>query len=112
MMLHVTLVVNVLITACSELCKVLFLALSVTFLFEYEISRETAEQICAKFTRNMCLVPCLDELECQGQRSRSPCTKNGFLADILGIAELICDKFTQKTCLVHHSDEFEGQGQR
>ena len=28
------------ITARSELCKVLFLALSVTFLFVYEISRE------------------------------------------------------------------------
>ena len=31
----------------------------------------TDERIRAKFTRKMCLVPCLDELEDQGQRSRS-----------------------------------------
>ena len=35
---------------------VLFLALSVTFLFVYEISRGTAERICAKFTGKTCLV--------------------------------------------------------
>jgi len=36
----------------------------------------TAERICAKFTRKTCLVLRLDEFECQGQRSRSPGTKN------------------------------------
>jgi len=62
------------ITARSKLRKVLFLALSVTFLFVYEISREvgegTAERICAKFTQKTCLGPCLDEFEGQGQRSK------------------------------------------
>ena len=65
-------------TACSELRKVLFLALYVTvliFLFVYEISLATAERICVKFARNTCLVPRSDEFECQGQRLRSPGTK-------------------------------------
>jgi len=38
----------------------------------------TAEHICAKFTERTCLVSCLDEFECQGQRSRSPGTKNAL----------------------------------
>jgi len=50
------------------------------FMFVYEISPGTAEQICAKFTRKMCLVPRLDEFESQGQRSRSPRTNTAFLA--------------------------------
>jgi len=53
--------------------KVPFLALSVTFLFffvcESNISG-TAERICAKFTGKACLVPRLEEFECQGQRSK------------------------------------------
>jgi len=36
----------------------------------------TAEQICAKFTWKTCLVLHSDEFERQGQRSRSPGTKN------------------------------------
>ena len=63
-------------TTRSELCKVLFLALSVTFLCE--ISRGTAELICAKFKGKTCLVSRSDELE--GQRSRSPATKKRHLA--------------------------------
>ena len=39
-----------------------------------------AERICAKFIRKTCLVPHprSDEFECQGQRSRSPGTKNAL----------------------------------
>jgi len=58
-------------TTCTELRKVLFLALSVCgFLFVYEISRRNAEWICTKFTRKTCLVPCSDKFEGQGQRWR------------------------------------------
>ena len=39
-----------------------------------------AELICAKFTRKTCLLPHSDEFEGQGQRSRSPGTKNAFSA--------------------------------
>ena len=38
----------------------------------------TAEWICVKFTRKMCLIPRLDEFEGQGQKSRSLGTKNGI----------------------------------
>jgi len=38
----------------------------------------TAERICAKFARKTCLVPCSDEFEDQGQRSRSPRTRRHF----------------------------------
>jgi len=60
-------------------CKVLFSALSVTFLFVFfvcysNISR-TAELICTKFTGKTCLVHCSDEFECRGQTSRSSGTK-------------------------------------
>ena len=56
------------------------LALSVTFLFVYEMYREvrTAERIYAKFTWKTGLVPRSDEFECHGQRSRSPGTKTAF----------------------------------
>ena len=51
------------------------LALSVTFLFLFFFVCHsnilgTAERVCAKFTGKMCLVPCSDEFECQGQRSK------------------------------------------
>jgi len=56
------------VTACSELRKVLFLAPSLWWFFVcvWNVSG-TAERICAKFTRKTCLVPRLDELEGQGQ---------------------------------------------
>jgi len=41
---------------------------------------ETAELICAKFTRKTCLAPRSDELEGQGHRSRSSWTKRHFSA--------------------------------
>jgi len=53
------------ITTRSKLTNVLFLALSVTFLYVYE---GTTQWICAKFTGRTCLVPYSDEFECQGQR--------------------------------------------
>jgi len=71
--------------------------------------------------RKTCLVPRLDNFECQGQRSRSPGTKKRKKllshavpdwTNISGIAERICAKFTGKTSLVARSDEFQGQGQR
>jgi len=62
--------------ACSELGKVLFLALSVcAFLFVYEVCLGTAERIHAKFTRKVCLFSRSDEFEGQGQRSKPPGTK-------------------------------------
>ena len=42
------------------------------------------ELICAIFTQKMCLVPLSDEVEGQGQRSRSPGTKNGVFSGYLG----------------------------
>jgi len=51
-----------------------FGAVSLCFLFVWNISGAT-EQIYAKFPRKTCLVPCSDEFEDQGQRSRSPGTK-------------------------------------
>jgi len=36
------------------------------------------ERICATFTGKTCLVPRSDEFECQGQRLRSPGTKNAL----------------------------------
>jgi len=40
--------------------------------------RGTTERICTKFTQNTCLVPCSDEFEGQGQKSRSPWTKTSI----------------------------------
>jgi len=42
----------------------------------------TAEWICAKFTGKTCLGPRSEEFECQGQRSRSPGTKNTLCTPI------------------------------
>jgi len=81
-----------LITARSELRKVLFLALSATFLFVYEISRE----------------PLNGFVKVKGQGH--PGQKTTF-SDIFRNAERICDKFTLKTCLIPHLDELEGRGQ-
>jgi len=100
-----------LITACSELRKVLFLTLSGTFFGCVWNVSGTTEWICTQFAWKTCLVPHSVEFEGQGQMSQSPRTKTGFLAGILGTAEWIYDRFTRKTCLVPHSDEFEGQGQ-
>jgi len=36
----------------------------------------TAEQICSKFTGRTCWVPCSDEFECQGQRSKIKVTRD------------------------------------
>jgi len=63
-----------LFAARSELRKVLFLAPSVCgvfFVCVWNISG-TAERICVKFTRKMCLVPRSDDFEGKGQWSRSP----------------------------------------
>ena len=70
-------------TARSELLKVLFLVLSVCgFFVSVSNIPETAERICAKFTRKTCLIPRSDELEGQGQKSKVKFTrdKNGILA--------------------------------
>jgi len=69
---------------CVRLCLVktslaLFWCL---FLSESNISG-TAERICAKFTGKTCLVPRWDEFEFQGQRSRSPKTKNALCTPII-----------------------------
>jgi len=78
------LLINVCLTLCcmfitggSELWQVLFLALSVTFVFVcvWNISG-TAERICAQFTRNTCLVPRSDEFEDQGQMSKVKVTRD------------------------------------
>jgi len=60
--------------------KVLFSALSVTFLFVCASNISgIAEPICAKFTVKTCLVPRSDEFEYQGQRLRSSGRKPGKL---------------------------------
>ena len=64
------------ITARSEMRKVLFLALSVCFFVCVWNISGTAERICAKFTRKTCLVPRSDELEGQGQRSKVKVTRD------------------------------------
>ena len=72
-----------------------------TFLFVYEISREsgTAERICAKFTGKTCLVHHLDDFECQGQRSRSPWTKIvenvAAHCEVMGHSTVTCGKTPQ-----------------
>jgi len=73
-------------TARNELYKILLLALSVTYLFflfvcESNIS-VTVERICAKFTGKTCLVPHLEEFECQGHQGQknvlcTPITPSG-----------------------------------
>jgi len=68
----------------------------------------TAEWIYAKFTRKMSLVPCSDEFECQGQRSRSLEIKNGVFSGYLGNHWTDLGH-TQKTCLVPHLNDFEGR---
>jgi len=73
---------SVIFTARSELRKVLFLALSMTFLFvlfvcESNISR-TAERICAKFTGKTCFIPRL-----RSNSTYSICC--GFVVDLLWI---------------------------
>ena len=71
--------------------KVLFFALSVTFLFVYEISRGTAERICAKFTGKTCFVPRSEEFERQGQRSKVKVTrdKNGIFGPFEAVLRLV-----------------------
>jgi len=58
------------------------LVLSVTFLFAYEISREPLNGF-ASNSRGRRV--CSDELECQGQRSRSPGTKTAFSGPFGGL---------------------------
>jgi len=68
-------------TARSELRKVLFVALSVTFLFACCLCMKYLGnhwRIWAKFTRKTCLVPCSDEFKCQGQRSKVKITRDKF----------------------------------
>ena len=73
-----------LITARIELRKVLFLALSVTFLFVYEISPEPADGFApnSRGRRVWSLDRKSLDVKVKGQRSRSPGTKTGFSADI------------------------------
>ena len=82
------------LTACSLLRKVLFLAPWVCgfFVCVWNISG-TAEQICAKFTWKTCLVLCSDDFE--GQRSGSASKvrvsrdKNGFFGPF-GSLRAVC----------------------
>jgi len=46
----------------------------------YEISRRTAERICAIFTGKTCFVPRSEEFECQGQ---TVVAQNGFGIHVL-----------------------------
>jgi len=65
---------SLIITACSELRKVLFLVPFVSFLCVWNVSG-TAERICAKFTRKTCMVPLSGEFEGQGQRWKVKVTR-------------------------------------
>jgi len=56
-----------------------------TFLLVYEISPGTSERICAKFDQKVYLVSRSDEFEGQGQRSRSPRTKDGIFGHFGGL---------------------------
>jgi len=62
-----------------------FGAVSLCFSFVYEISRGTAERICAKLTWMTRLGPRSDEFEGQGHRSRSPGTKTAFFGTFGGL---------------------------
>ena len=55
------------ITALNGLHKVLFLTLSVTFLFVYEISWELLNEF---VPNSQCLLPCSDKFEGQGCRHK------------------------------------------
>jgi len=83
-------IILVIITARSELRKVLFLAPSVCGVFAcvWNISG-TAERICAKFTRKTCLVLRSDEFRGQGQRSKVKVTrdkKTAFFGPFCGLS--------------------------
>jgi len=71
------LVALIFLPRANKLSKVLFLAVSVPFLFVCgsSISGELLNGF-AQIHRVTCLVPCSDEFECQGQTARSPGTKN------------------------------------
>jgi len=87
------------ITAHSELHKVLFLALSVTFSLVHEISPEQLNRFApnSQGRRAWSLARTSLNVKVKDQGHQG---KMGFSADISGIAELICAKFPQKTCLV------------
>jgi len=74
-----------LVTTHSELCRVLFLVLSVTFLVCIWNISGSAEWICAKFTWKMCLVPNSVEFECQGQGHHVSTDKNGIFGRFGGL---------------------------
>jgi len=89
---------KIVITARSELRKVLFLAQSVTFLFVYEISREPLDGFAPNSQgRSVWSLARMSlKVKVKDQRSRAPGTKTGFSADISRTAERICDKLTRK----------------
>ena len=74
-------------TACSELRKVLFLALSVTFLFMYEISWELLNGFAPNSDgrRFRSLARTSMKVKVKGERSRSPGTKTVFFGTFGGL---------------------------
>ena len=101
--------------------KVLFLALSVTGFVCFFVCHSnilgTAERICAKFAEKTCLVPRLDEFKCQGQRSRSPGTKNDKLPShphwqclLVRCAPYAVRCRRQHTIPLHHTWGWRGDG--
>jgi len=98
-------------TARSELRNVLFLALSVTFLFVYEISQQLLKASVPN-SQGRCVWSLARSLNVKMKGPDHEGQKTGFSADTLGTAEWICAKFTQKTCLVPRSDEFNSQRSR
>ena len=94
------------ITAHSELHKVLFLAPWVCgFLFVYEISHEPLNGFAPNSQGDrVCLVPCSDEFEGRGQRSKVKVTRDKTAFSVLSAA---CVRFMfGKTSLAFSFSDF------
>jgi len=92
----------VLVTLCSELCRVLFFALwHFCLCMKYLVNRWMDLR---QIHRVNVFSPSLGRVWMSWSKVK-------VTTDISGITELICDKFTGKMCLVPRSGEFEGQGQ-
>jgi len=85
-------ILQVFVTARSELRKVLFLALRICdcFVCVWNISG-TAEPISAKFTEKTCLVPRSNQFECQGQvKGQGHQVNNGIFVGFAQVVMKLC----------------------
>ena len=92
------------------------MALSVTFLFVYEISPEPLNGFAPYLQVRRVWSLAQTSLNAKVKKSKVKVTRDKNrcyrrISPISGTDERIWDKFTRKTCLIPRSNEFEGQGQ-